>query len=195
MQGQLDTLITSASREALEAHDALRTELAVLNETMKRDKDRLDRTVLRSPMKGIVNKINVDTRGQVIGSGEVAIEIVPLNDTLIVQANIRPEDISFIHSNQEAVVKFTAYDFTRYGGLEGTVEYIGVDTVSNELGESHYPIRVRTNSNSLGVKDGQELSIIPGMVAEIDFKAGQKTVLQYLLTPINRARERALREH
>ena len=121
-------------------------------------------------------------------------EIVPINDTLLVEANIRPEDIGFIHSDQKATVKFTAYDFTIYGGMEGTVEYIGVDTVINEQGETYYPVRIRTESTTMGSKNGRELSIIPGMVAEIDVLAGQKSVLQYLLTPLNRARERALTE-
>ena len=121
-------------------------------------------------------------------------EIVPINDTLLVEANVRPEDVGFIHSDQPATVKFTAYDFTVYGGMDGVVEYIGVDTVQNELGETYYPVRIRTESNNMGTRDGRELTIIPGMVAEIDVLAGQKSVLQYLLTPLNRAREKALTE-
>ena len=121
-------------------------------------------------------------------------EIVPINDSLLVEANVRPEDVGFIHSDQLATVKFTAYDFTIYGGMDGVVEYIGVDTVQNELGETYYPVRIRTESTTMGTKNGRELTIIPGMVAEIDVLAGQKSVLQYLLTPLNRAREKALTE-
>lgn len=129
-----------------------------------------------------------------IRGGESVMEIVPVNDTLLVEANVRPEDVGFIHSDQAAMVKLTAYDFTIYGGLEGVVEYIGVDTIQNEAGEIYYPVRVRTESTVIGSKDGRELSIIPGMVAEVDILAGQKSVLQYLLTPLNRAREKALTE-
>ena len=141
-----------------------------------------------------MNKIHVTGAGGVIRGGDGVMEIVPINDTLLVEANIRPEDIGFIHSDQAATVKFTAYDFTIYGGMEGVVEYIGVDTIRNDMGETYYPVRIRTDSNIMGSKDGRELSIIPGMVAEIDILAGQKSVLQYLLTPLNRAREKALTE-
>ncbi len=193
--GQLNTLRTKQVRDALEQHDSYRSELMVLSESLKRDKDRLDRTTLRSPVKGIVNKIHVETVGEVVDRGDDIMEIVPLKDTLLIEANVRPADIGFIHADQRAVVKFTAYEFTTYGGLEGTVEYIGVDTVSDANGDSYYPIRVRASADTLGVnRDGQDLHIIPGMVAEVDLLTGEKTVLQYLLTPINRAREKALTE-
>ena len=194
LRGELQTLLTSTKRDALEHYDTHRIELAVLNESLNRDKDRLDRTILRSPMNGVVKKIHVDAQGQVVSSGESVIEVVPLDDSLLVQANVRPEDIGFVHSDQQAMVKFTAYDFIRYGGMEGTVEYIGADTITNEQGETYYPIRIRTQSNTLGARDGRDLSIIPGMVTDVDLLAGKKTVLQYLLTPINRAREKALKE-
>ena len=145
-------------------------------------------------MNGVVKKVHVDAQGQVVLSGESVIEVVPLDDSLLVQANVRPEDIGFVHSDQQAMVKFTAYDYIRYGGMEGTVEYIGADTITNESGETYYPIRIRTKSNTMGTKDGRDLSIIPGMVTDVDLLAGKKTVLQYLLTPINRAREKALKE-
>jgi adhesin transport system membrane fusion protein len=145
-------------------------------------------------MNGVVNKVNVDAQGQVVSSGEDVIEIIPIDESLLVQANVRPEDIGDVHSDQRALVKFTAYDFIRYGGMEGTVEYIGADTVTNEKGETYYPIRIRTESNTMGTRDGRDLSIIPGMVADVDLLAGKKSVLEYLLTPVNRARERALKE-
>jgi len=194
LEGNLNTLISETSRNALDAHDVLRAELASLNSELSRSADALDRKVLRSPTHGTVNKIHIAGEGGVIRGGDGVMEIVPINDTLLVEANIRPEDIGFIHSNQLATVKFTAYDFTVYGGMEGIVEYIGVDTIQNDSGETYYPVRIRTDSTSMGSKDGRELSIIPGMVAEIDVLAGQKSVLQYLLTPLNRAREKALTE-
>ena len=194
LRGELSMLQTEHKRSALEGLDSLRIELAALNEMLTRDKDRLDRTVLRSPMNGVVNKVNVDAQGQVVSSGEDVIEIIPIDESLLVQANVRPEDIGDVHSDQRALVKFTAYDFIRYGGMEGTVEYIGADTVTNEKGETYYPIRIRTESNTMGTRDGRDLSIIPGMVADVDLLAGKKSVLEYLLTPVNRARERALKE-
>lgn len=194
LEGNLSTLISESSRGALDSRDALRTELATLNGALARSGDALQRKMLRSPTHGTVNKIHIAGEGGVIRGGDSVMEIVPINDTLLVEANIRPEDIGFIHSDQKATVKFTAYDFTIYGGMEGTVEYIGVDTVINEQGETYYPVRIRTESTTMGSKNGRELSIIPGMVAEIDVLAGQKSVLQYLLTPLNRARERALTE-
>lgn len=195
LEGQLSTMETSVFREVLEAYDRDQSEFAVLDETLKRDKDRLDRTVLRSPVRGTVNKIHIDTVGRVVNSGEDIMEIVPLDDTLLVEANIRPADVGFLRPNHKAVVKFSAYDFTLYGGMDGTVEYIGVDTITNERGDSYYPVRIRTPSNSLGEdRSGEQLTIIPGMVAEVDILTGEKTVLQYLMTPVNRAREKALRE-
>lgn len=194
LQGNLNTIIHETSRNAFDAHNLLRSELVTLNAAVSRSEDALKRKVLRSSTHGTVNKIHIAGEGRVISGGESVMEIVPINDTLLVEANVRPEDVGFIHSDQLATVKFTAYDFTIYGGMEGVVEYIGVDTVKNDQGETYYPIRVRTNSNTMGSKDGRELSIIPGMVAEVDILARQKSVLQYLLTPLNRARERALTE-
>lgn len=190
----LNTLVSETRRNALESHDSLRAELASLNSALVRYQDVLDRKILRSPTHGTVNSIQISGEGRVIGGGENLMEIVPINDSLLVEANIRPEDIGFIHSNQNATVKFTAYDYIIYGGISGVVEYIGVDTIMNEQGEIYYPVRIRTNSTTMGSKNGRELSIIPGMVAEVDILAGQKSVLQYLLTPLNRAREKALTE-
>ncbi len=195
LESQLRMHATNAQRLAMEQYDQHKAELEALTEAIKRDKDRLDRTVLRSPVRGTINKIYLNTEGRVIGSGEDIMDIVPSDDTLLVEANVRPSDIAFIHPNQDAMVKFTAYDFTTYGGLEGQVEHISADTITDEQGESFYQIKVRTTDNTLG-KDskGQELPIIPGMVTEIDILTGEKTVLTYLLKPITRARERAFRE-
>jgi len=159
LTGNLKTLTSDTRRNALDTHDTLRAELASLNSALLRSEDTLQRKVLRSPTHGTVNKIHVAGAGGVIRGGDGVMEIVPVNDTLLVEANIRPEDIGFIHSNQLATVKFTAYDFTIYGGMEGVVEYIGVDTIRNDLGETYYPVRIRTD-----------------------------------LTPLNRAREKALTE-
>ena len=156
-----------------------------------------------------MNKIYINTVGRVIGSAVDIMDIVPSDDTLLIEANVRPADIAFIHPGQDAMVKFTAYDFAIYGGLKGKLERISVDTIagekagakgdnkngSNSQNESFYQIKVRTAKNSLGKdRTGKELEIIPGMVAEVDILTGKKTVLTYLLKPINRARMRAFRE-
>ncbi len=195
LDGQLRTLETTAQREAMEHYHQDKGDLDSLVLALLRDKDRLDRTIMHSPVYGTVNKISINTVGRVIGSGVDIMEIVPADDSLLIEANVRPADIAFIRPGQEAMVKFTAYDFAIYGGLKGTLEHISADTIANEKGEPFYHIKVRTAVSSLGKdRKGKELEIIPGMVAEVDVITGKKTVLTYLLKPINRARMRALRE-
>ncbi len=155
--------------------------------------DRLDRTAIRSPVYGTINQILVNTVGGVIQPGMDLIEIVPLEDTLLVEARIQPSDIAFLHPNQQAMVKFTAYDFTIYGGLEAELEHISADSLVDEKGNSYYLVRVRTKQNYLEGKDGQ-LPIMPGMVTSVDIITGKKTILSYLLKPMLRAKQTALRE-
>jgi len=126
------------------------------------------------------------------------VEIVPLEDTLLVEAKVRPKDIAFIRPDQEAIVKITAYDYSIYGGLKAKVERISADTITDDdpsgrKNESYYRITVRTNKNHLGSEENP-LPIIPGMVTTVDILTGQKSVLDYLMKPILKARERALRE-
>ena len=195
IEGSLHTLITSTTLKAMEDFDSTNAELEVLLEAIKADKDRLDRTVIKSPIRGTVNKIYINTAGRVVGSGDEIMEIVPADDTLLIEANVRPADIAFIAPAQSAKVKFTAYDYTVYGGLDGKVEKIGVDTITDDQGESFYQIKVRTPTNSLGTDStGKDLIIIPGMITEVDILTGRRSILSYLLRPINRASERALRE-
>jgi membrane fusion protein, adhesin transport system len=169
-------------------------ELSVSDETLRGAKDRVARTDIKSPVAGIVNKLNANTVGGVVQAGQTILEIVPLDDALLVEARIRPADIAFVHPNQRAVVKLTAYDFSIYGGLEGNVELISADSVYDEqLRESFYLVTIKTVENRL--KAGkEELPIIPGMVASVDILTGKKSVLDYLLKPINKARQEALRE-
>ncbi|MNN30094.1 Hemolysin secretion protein D, plasmid [compost metagenome] len=135
----------------------------------------------------------VNTIGGVIQPGSDLVEIVPLDDTLLVEARIRPQDIAFLHPGQAATVKFTAYDYTIYGGLKGKLEQIGADTVTDEDGNSFYVIKLRTEKSHLGSAE-DPLLIIPGMVASVDILTGEKSILSYLLKPILRARAEALRE-
>ncbi|MDF1751632.1 MAG: HlyD family type I secretion periplasmic adaptor subunit [Verrucomicrobiales bacterium] len=195
LQGQINTLKTKAERDAMEQYDRDRAELETIELALLRDKDRLDRTLITSPIRGTINSIQIDTVGRVIAGGDEIMDIVPLDESLLIEANVRPSDIAFIRPGDEAMVKFTAYDFSIYGGLKGKVEQMSVDTVTDEQGESFYIVKVRTNDANLGKnKEGKPLEVIPGMVAEVDIMTGKKSVLTYLLKPINRARQRAFRE-
>lgn len=195
LEGQITTLKTKRERDAIEQYDVDKARLETLTHAIARDSDRLQRTVIRSPVTGVVNKIHINTVGRVVGSGVDIMDIVPTEDTLLIEASIRPADIAFIQPGMEAMVKFTAYDFAMYGGMKGHIEQISGDTIKDEKGEQFYQIKVRTESAHFGKsQDGKDLTIIPGMVAEVDILTGKKTVLQYLATPITRARQRALRE-
>ncbi len=190
---RIENAFSKFRSDALRELSALQSELAGLEQIVLAGEDRVRRTELRSPVRGIVKKIYVNTRGGVVAPGERLIEVVPLEDTLLIEANIRPTDIAFIRPGQQATVKITAYDFSIYGGLEGRVEHISADTITNDKGESFYLIRVRTDRNYLGSEE-KPLAIIPGMTAEVDILTGRKTVLDYLLKPVLKARYNALRE-
>lgn len=180
--------------EVASALAAARGELASVSEVMASAQDRVRRTEVRSPVQGTVIKLYINTIGGVIRPGEDLLEIVPLEDNLLVEAQIRPADIAFLHPGQAAKVKITAYDFAIYGGIDAELEQISADTILNEEGERFYQIRVRTNRNFMVDREGNSLPIIPGMVAEVDILTGKKTVLQYLMKPILRAGGRAMRE-
>jgi adhesin transport system membrane fusion protein len=155
--------------------------------------DRLDRTLVKSPVNGVVNRIHINTVGGVIQPGMNIIEIVPLEGTLLIEAMIKPSDIAFLRPNQDAMVKFTAYDFTIFGGLKAKLEQISADSITDEKGNSFYLVRLRTDKNYLGPQTNP-LPIIPGMIATVDILTGKKTVLSYLLKPVLRAKYMALRE-
>lgn len=156
-------------------------------------KDKVDRTKVYSPLKGIVKKINITTLGGVIQPGQDLIEIVPVEDTLLIEVKVLPEDIGFLLPGLTAIVKLSAYDFSIYGGLQGTVEQISADTTEDEAGNVYYLVKVRT-SQTLAKKDGTSFSIIPGMAASVDIITGQKRILDYMLSPVISAQGRALRE-
>jgi adhesin transport system membrane fusion protein len=172
----------------------VQAELDTLTATSVALADRLERTSIRSPVYGTVKQILVNTVGGVIQPGMDLIEIVPLEDTLLVEAQIKPSDIAFLRPDQKAMVKFTAYDFTIYGGLEADLEHISADSITDEKGNSFYQVRVRTTQNYLQGKAGEKMPIIPGMVATVDILTGKKTILSYLLKPMLKAKQTALRE-
>ena len=158
--------------------------------------DRLARTSVRSPVTGIVKQIKVNTLGGVLQPGMEIMEVVPLEDTFLIETKVRPSDVGFIHPGQEAMVKLTAYDFSIYGGLEANVENISADTITedkNGKSESYYLVQVRTKSGTF-TGTHKKLPIIPGMVSTVHIKTGKKTVLQYLMKPVLKAKYDALRE-
>ena len=174
-------------------------QIAVFDETIKSAQDRVRRAELRSPVYGIVNKINVTTVGAVVQPGANLMDIVPLDDTLLVEGRLRPQDIAFIRPGQDAVVKLTAYDSSVFGSLKGKVEHISADTIIDDKSkagdkpESFYRVMVRTDKNYLGTQENP-LPIIPGMVATVEVLTGKKSVLDYLIKPARMLADEAFRE-
>ncbi len=169
------------------------SKLVSLDETLVSLKDRLKRTVVKSPVRGTIKTIKINTVGGVVQPGMDLVEIVPIEDSLLIEAKILPKDIAFLRPKLDAVIKLTAYDFAIYGGLKGTVEHISADTILDEKDNSYYLIRVRTEDNYVD-EQNNPLPIIPGMTASVDVITGKKNVLEYILKPIIRAKQNALRE-
>ena len=180
------------SEAAKELNDK-RTELSKITATSIAIDDRVTRTTVVSPVHGIIKLLKVNTIGGVVQPGSDLLEIVPLEDNLLIEAKVRPQDVAFLHPGQTAMVKFSAYDYTIYGGLKAKLELIGADTVTDDKGNAFYLIQVRTDKNHLG-GDNKPLLIIPGMTATVDIITGHKSVLDYLLKPVLKARTEALRE-
>lgn len=190
---RIENAYSTFRSEAYREMSALQSELAGIREVITAGEDRVRRTEVRSPVHGTVKQLHFNTIGGVIQPGDAIVEITPLEDTLLVEAQVRPADIAFLRPDLPAMVKITAYDFSIYGGLKGHVEQISADTIVDERGERFYRVRVRTEENSLGTV-ADPLRIIPGMTAQVDVITGEKTVLDYLLKPILKARDHALRE-
>ena len=180
------------AREALSKANA---EVDMLAAILKGREDSVTRLTVRAPMRGIVKNIQVTTIGGVIPPNGEMMEIVPLDDHLLIETRLSPRDIAFIHPGQRALVKITAYDYAIYGGLEGVVETISPDTIQDKVKPEifYYRVFIRTSQDYLVNKAGRHFSIVPGMIATVDIKTGEKTVLDYLIKPFNRAKE-ALRE-
>lgn len=182
------------SRALKELNEA-QVNMAALGQVVTSRDDRLRRTVIRSPVNGIVKQIFLTTIGGVVRPGMDLMEIVPVEDNLLIEAHIRPADIAFMHPGQEATVRFTAYDYTIYGSLQATLDQISADTVYDEQKkERFYVIRLRTKTNGLLDKKGKPLPIIPGMTVTVDVKTGTRTVLQYLLKPFHKLTGEAFHE-
>ncbi|HEN9574453.1 HlyD family type I secretion periplasmic adaptor subunit [Acinetobacter baumannii] len=195
LQNQLNDVrnqyLVKAREELAKANTDIETQLQVV----KGKSDSLNRTLFKSPVRGIIKEIDVMTIGGVISQNGKLMTIVPLDEQLLVEARISPRDIAFIHPGQDALVKITAYDYSIYGGLKGKVSIISPDTLRDEVKQDqfYYRVYIRTDSGKLMNKAGKQFSITPGMVATVDIKTGEKTILDYLIKPFNKAQE-ALRE-
>ncbi len=190
---RIEEVQLSAKSEITNELNRARAELKSVRKTLFAGKDRVTRTEVRSPVHGTIKDLKVTTLGGVIRPGEDILEIVPLDDRLLIEARIRPTDIAFLRPGQAAVIKVAAYDFSIYGGLKASVEQISADTIKDEQGESFYRVYLRTDQSSI-THQGAELPIIPGMTTTVEVLTGKKSVLDYLLKPILKARDRALRE-
>lgn len=170
-------------------------EADTLSEVVRGRADSLSRLTLRSPVRGIVKDIKVTTIGGVVPPNGQLMQIVPLDEQLLIETRIAPRDIAFIHPDQEAKVKITAYDYSIYGSLDGKVVTISPDTIQDEAKPEvfYYRVYIRTKADSLRNKAGKTFAIVPGMIATVDIRTGEKTILDYLIKPLNRAKE-ALRE-
>ncbi len=183
--------------EALEELNAVMAEIDRLEYTQVAIGDRVTRTSVRSPVTGTIKQLLINTVGGVVKPGMDILEIVPVDEAVVVETKIKPADIAFIFPGQKAVLKFTAYDFAIYGGLDGVVTHISADTITEESGqdrgEEYYLVRIKSEQNYIGTEDNKK-QIIIGMTAQVDIITGKKTVMQYLMKPILRAKHNALRE-
>ncbi len=193
LEGQMERESSEYLSEVVSQRNEYSTSLKQVEQALLAYEDKIARTDIKAPVSGIVNKLHVKTIGGILQPGAPLFEIVPTGDSLLVEADIAPEDIAFVKIGQDATVKLTAYDYSVYGGLSGEVERISADTFMNDQGESHYRILVRTGERSLRTSE-QELEILPGMVAQVDIKTGKKSVFDYVLKPLMRAKMNAFTE-
>lgn len=195
LQNQMNDVRNQYFVKAREELAKANTDVETQQQVVRGKSDTLNRTIFKSPVRGVVKEIDVMTLGGVIPQNGKLMTIVPLDEKLLVEARISPRDIAFIHPDQEALVKITAYDYSIYGGLKGKVTVISPDTLRDEVKQDqfYYRVYIRTENDKLTNKAGQEFNITPGMVATVDIRTGEKTVLDYLVKPFNKAKE-ALRE-
>ena len=194
IQQQRTERLSRYRQEASQELVRVQSEMAQMDEQMVVRQDALTRTVLKSPVHGVVKSVKAGTIGGVIGSGAPILEISPIGPKVLVEARIKPKDIGFVRLGQTAEVKLTGYDFNTYGGLEGKVTYISPDAVTegDKTGEGHYRVIVTAERNNLKYK-GEKLPVIPGMTSVVEIKTGERSVLSYLLRPMMKSQE-ALRE-
>jgi len=194
LEGQIEKEKSEYLNEVVSQNNEYKTSLSQIQQTILAFEEKIYRSSIKAPVSGIVNKVHIKTLGGVLQPGAPIVEIVPAEDRLLVEARISPSEIAFISLGQEATVKLTAYDYSIYGGLEGVVEQISADTFLNEEdGQSYYHILIRTGERSLKTTD-QTFEILPGMISQVDIKTGKKSILDYILKPLLRAKMNAFTE-
>ena len=189
-------LATAAIRnrdQALQDLEEVENQIAQNTETLGKLEGRVERMTVRAPVRGIIQDLKINTVGGVIGAGEPIMEIVPLDRTLIVEAHVAPRDIGNLQIVQRARVKVSAFDFSRYGVIEGTLDFLSATTFIDDNGDSFYKGRITLDQNHVGPDPDKNL-ILPGMTVEADIVTGQKTVLAYLLKPVHTSLSSAFRE-
>lgn len=190
-QIKFNEIISGAELERAASYSETLQGLATLNQNLRAANDQLSRTVITSPMRGIVNNISISTIGGVVRPGEEIAQITPLGDELFVEAQVKPQDIANVIPGQTATIKFTAYDYTIYGSLDAEVQFISADTFKDERradDDAHYKVTLRVNTDDLGERQ-QQIAIRPGLQATVELYTGEKTVLSYLTKPLYRSRE------
>ncbi len=195
-QNKKEEKLKTFKAEVFNELQKINTEIKKYESKLISEEDKLSKTILISPVNGIIKQINMNTIGGVIKSGMDLIEIVPDSEILLVEAKIDPKDIAFINPKQQAIVKITAYDFSIYGGLDGKIVEISADSIKDKESrdeKSYYKVVIRTEKNYLE-KNGEKLPIIPGMIASVDIKTGKKTILDFILKPILKTKQNALHE-
>ncbi|MGI1794268.1 HlyD family efflux transporter periplasmic adaptor subunit [Acinetobacter variabilis] len=195
LRNQMNDIRNQYYVKAREELSKANTDVETQQQVVRGKSDTLNRTIFKSPVRGVVKEIDVMTLGGVVPQNGKLMTIVPLDEKLLVEARISPRDIAFIRPDQEALVKITAYDYSIYGGLKGKVTVISPDTLRDEVKQDqfYYRVYIRTDSDKLRNAAGKEFNITPGMVASVDIRTGAKTVMDYLIKPFNKAKE-ALRE-
>ncbi len=189
--GLIDAEVSAFVAAARDRIAKVNAELSITEESIIAARERVERTTFPAPVSGIVNKLHVATIGEVVQSGATLLEIVPADDKLNIEAKIRPQDIAFVHPGLPATIRLTAYDYTRFGTLDGQVERISADTITDENRETFYKVIISTDDSQ---KLPDAIDIIPGLVAEVDISTGNRTILEYLLRPITKIRDRAFRD-
>lgn len=192
-----DEIVTQTELDRAQEYSDVLKELATLRQNLKASTDQLNRTILTSPLRGIVNNLSVTTIGGVVRPGEEILQIIPLGEELFVEARVKPENIAGVRPGQEATVKLSAYDYTIYGTLKGTVKLVSADTYKDERardpdGDPHYKVTLQVDTSNLTARQAS-LQIRPGMQASVELHTGSKTVLQYLMKPLYKSKE-AFRE-
>ena len=193
MAARKDALLRQFRSDALNELNRTMADMGPLKQAMPALQDKVSRTEIKAPMKGVVNRVFVNTLGGIVKPGDPIVEVVPADDQLVVEALVSPKDIGFVKIGQPARVKITAYDYSIFGAMDGVVQSIGADATPNEKGEAFFQVRIETKTKAIEAID-KKLPIIPGMQAQIDIITGKKTILQFLSKPIVAMKENAFRE-